>query len=397
MIVSLLTFHNEEFAMVSKNPFYLYTLPINAPFCHREQELKDLLSFARSGTNAVLFSPRRFGKTSLTRKVQDILRHEDHAVTIFTDLFGVVSVNDVAARIAKAVFAVTHGKEPLWKQALKTIRSFRPVLKPDPERGVALSVEQASPGTQGLDLLEETMESLDRFLENNKEPVHIALDEFQEIVELKEALQIEAVMRLHIQHHSASYFFVGSRRHILLGIFNERQRPFFQSAVNYELKSLPPEEFAAFLKKQFEAEASKSCPIKMAQRLVKAVSSHPYYTQKLAHFVFETSAATVTEENISDGIEKLVLSEEPVFEAILQGLTLHQKRVLRTLAAEPTDKPLSHTYIGKHRLGSAGGIRHSINQLILLDLLEKKKDTGQLQVVDPVFSVYLRGQIEETV
>jgi hypothetical protein len=190
---------------------------------------------------------------------------------------------------------------------------------------------------------------------------------------------------------------VGSRRRILLGIFNERQRPFFQSAVNYELKPLPPQEFAAFLKKQFEAEGSKNCPMKMAQRLVKAVSSHPYYTQKLAHFVFEASAATVTEENISDGMAKLVLSEEPVFEAILQGLTPHQKRVLRTLAVEPTDKPLSHTYIGKHRLGSPGGIRHSINQLILLDLLERRKDTGQLQVVDPVFSVYLKGQIEETV
>jgi len=72
-----------------------------------------------------------------------------------------------------------------------------------------------------------------------------------------------------------------------------------------------------------------------AQRLVNTVSSHPYYTQKLAHFVFETSSAAVGERDIKSGMGKLLLSEEPVFEAILQGLTLHQKRVLRTIAVEP--------------------------------------------------------------
>ena len=96
-------------------------------------------------------------------------------------------------------------------------------------------------------------------------------------------------------------------------------------------------------------------------------------------------------------MEKLLLSEQPVFEAILQGLTLHQKRVLRTIAVEPTDKPLAHLYVSKHRLGSPGGIRHSIQQLTSLDLLERKKDTRLLQVVDPVFAAYLKEQTEETV
>ena len=82
-------------------------------------------------------------------------------------------------------------------------------------------------------------------------------------------------------------------------------------------------------------------------------------------------------------------------EASLKSLC--RLRVLRTIAIEPTDKPLSHTYIGKYQLGSPGGIRHSINQLMSLDLLEKKKDTKQWQVVDPVFSIYLKGQTEETV
>jgi hypothetical membrane protein len=54
-------------------------------------------------------------------------------------------------------------------------------------------------------------------------------------------------MRTRIQRQQASYFFIGSRRRILLGIFNERQRPFFQSAINYPLNLLPPDELAEFI------------------------------------------------------------------------------------------------------------------------------------------------------
>jgi hypothetical protein len=43
----------------------------------------------------------------------------------------------------------------------------------------------------------------------------VALDEFQEIVTLKEALQVEGIMRTQIQQQQASYFFIGSRRRIL--------------------------------------------------------------------------------------------------------------------------------------------------------------------------------------
>ncbi len=373
-----------------RNPFFLHTLPVDAPFCNRESEIKDLLSFARSGTNVVLYSPRRFGKTSLVRRIQHRLQ-ADGAIAIFADFFGVTSVDDVAARLAKATFSFTHKQESLWKVALQTIRSFRPVLKPDPESGVSLSVEPASTGRRGLELLEETLDSLGHFIEKNERLVHIALDEFQEIVELKEVLQIEAAMRTHIQHHKASYFFIGSRRRVLLGIFTERQRPFFQSAINYELKPLPEDQLATFIKEQFEAEGGRKCPISVARKLVEATSCHPYYSQKLAHFLFEMSGDRPTEADVRKAMERVILSEKPVFEAVMQGLSLQQKLVLRTIALEPTGTPLSHTYIGKHRLGSAGGVQYSLKQLARLDLVEKEKGW---RVVDPVFAMFLRGARE---
>jgi hypothetical protein len=376
------------------NPFYLQEVPVDAPFCNREKELKELQSYAEGGANVVLFSPRRYGKTSLVKRIQKKLADKG-AVTIFADFFGVASVDDIAMRLAKAVFAVTHSKDPLWKKALKTIRSFRPVLKPDLGGGISLSVEPSSAGRSGLILLEETMDSLADFINTIHCSVHIALDEFQEIVILKESLQVEAAMRTRVQQKQASYFFIGSRRRVLLGIFNERQRPFFQSAINYPLKTLPVDELVEFIAGQFTKNRRK-CNQDIARQLVSLVGCHPYYSQKLAFFVYELSG-TVTEEAIHQGMERLVLSEKPVFEAIIQPLSPHQRLLLQALAKEPTQKLLASDYIRNHRLGSVGGIQHSARLVEDLDLIEKDEETGSWRVVDPVFAMWLRKQTEERV
>lgn len=370
------------------NPFYLQEIPVDAPFCDREKELKELRSYAEAKANVVLFSPRRFGKTSLVKRVQRRLADKG-AVVIFADFFGVGSVEDVAARLAKAVYGFTHGKPSLWKTALRTLLSFRPVLKPDPSGGISLSVEPAATGRSGLHLLEETIDSLSRFIEESKQLIQIALDEFQEIVTLKEALTIEAALRTRIQRQKASYFFIGSRRRVLLGIFNERQRPFFQSAINYPLGPLPVMDLGNFITWQFK-EHGKSCTKDMGLRLASTVDCHPYYSEKLGFFVYEMAEA-VNEETIQAGLQKLIVSEKPVFEAILQGLSPHQRLLLKALALEPPKKILAGSYVQKHGLKSTGGVQHSTKHLEDLDLIERKGDPEQWQLVDPVLAMWLKA------
>lgn len=374
------------------NPFYLQEVPVDAPFCNRKKELKELQSYAEGKANVVLFSPRRYGKTSLVRRIQKNLSNKG-AVTLFADFFGIAAVDDVASRLAKAVFAITHKKDPLWKAAARAMKSFRPVLKPDPSGGVSLSVEPSGAGRSGLGLLEETMDSLREFVHTTKSLVHVALDEFQEIVTLKEALRVEGILRTEIQQQQASYFFIGSRRRILLGIFNDRQRPFFQSAINYPLKRLPPKELAEFIAEQFE-KSRRKCTVAMGKKLVSLTGFHPYYSEKLAFFVYELSK-TVTEESLNLAMERLILSEKPVFEAILQGLSPHQRLLLRALATEATPKLLASAYIHKHGLGSVGGVQHSSKQLEELDLIEKDEETGRWRPVDPILAIWLRMQMEE--
>lgn len=102
-------------------------------------------------------------------------------------------------------------------------------------------------------------------------------------------------------------------------------------------------------------------------------------------------ADAVTGESIRLGLQKLIVSENPVFEAILQGLSPHQRLLLRALALEPSKKILAGSYIQRHALGSTGGVQHSTRQLEDLDLIERKSDPELWQVVDPVLAMWLKA------
>ena len=94
-------------------------------------------------------------------------------------------------------------------------------------------------------------------------------------------------------------------------------------------------------------------------------------------------------------MERLVLSEKPVFEAILQGLSPHQRLLLQALAKEMTAKLLASGYIQKHGLGSVGGVQHSSRQLEELDLIERGEEKGEWRPVDPILAIWMRMQMEE--
>ena len=54
-----------------KNPFYFGNEVHNDEFCNRINELRELKNDIDNGLNVLLYAPRRFGKTSLLKKLQE--------------------------------------------------------------------------------------------------------------------------------------------------------------------------------------------------------------------------------------------------------------------------------------------------------------------------------------
>lgn len=372
---------------MSKNPFVLSVIPPDAPFCNRVEELEQLTSYAIDGTNVVLFSPRRFGKTSLVKRVQANLAKQGMLV-LYADFFGVTSVDDVAGKIARSVYTFIQRNESLMKKALRILTTFRPVFKPAEDGSFSISIELARPNLHGIDLLDKTLEDLGVFMEQaGPGKIHIVFDEFQEITELKEK-RIESTLRSHIQFQQSSYFFVGSRRRILLEMFNEKNRPLFQSAQLYELKRLPHDDLVGYLVAQFK-KGGKPCSEKNAQNISSISRQYPYYAQKLALNVYAVSGKVVQAKNITKALEIMIDNETYFYQATLQSLAPRQIALLRALAAEPSKTILSNNYIRKHDLGSIGGVQSAIKKLRQMDLVEVDTDS-RYRTVDPIFSIWLQ-------
>lgn len=370
-----------------RNPFYFRELPLDAPFCNRKNELHQLYRHATNRANVLIHSPRRYGKTSLVKRIQDKLGRKGN-IAIYVDFFGMTSIDQVAARLAARVHTFCQSHETFRAKALKFLNLWKPVIRPDPESGVMITVEKTS-GIHGMDLLEKTLESLGRFIADQKVLVHFALDEFQEIVVLPEGRQIEGMLRSHIQQHAnASYFFVGSRRRILKNMFHDVNRPFYQSAIDFPLAPLPEDEATAFIVERF-AEAGRQCSPEVARMIVERVAGHPYYTQKIAYDVFEVCATDcISEEEFHAGMRRAIEEEKSLYESMLAALYPSQIRVLAALALEPAQEPLAAAYQSRHALGAASTVRWALNKLIDLDYVEKKEKTYTL--VDPMFALWVK-------
>jgi hypothetical protein len=366
------------------NPFTIKVIHDPDDFCNRIDEIQKLMNYAENNTNMVLFSPRRYGKTSLARLVQKNLNQKGF-ITLYIDLFGLTSIDNIAGRITKGVYQGIHAHKTLMKRALDTIKTFRPVMRPG-EEGISISVEAATQNTFGADLLDRTMEDLGKFIAGSSKKVNIVFDEFQEITKVGDST-IEGLLRAHIQGHQASYFFIGSRRRVLLEMFNQKRRPFFQSAVNVQLNLLPHEEVVAFIQKKFEA-GGKKCSLPLANKIAEFVSDHPYYTQKLSLFVYDTAARSIKNEDLDAGYKTLLADESYVFETIVQSLAPQQIALLKAIARDSSKSVLSTQYMKKHGLKSIGGVQAALRKLTVLDYVEKNKE-GIWKIVDPVFEQWL--------
>ena len=111
-----------------KNPF-VFSKEVGAKnFCNRKKEIKELLGFARSSQNVMIFSQRRFGKTSLVREVLKRAQKEG-ILTVYVDLYAALSEEQLVKSYSEAVSnSLLNKTEKAFKNAGKLFKQLQPVL-----------------------------------------------------------------------------------------------------------------------------------------------------------------------------------------------------------------------------------------------------------------------------
>ncbi|MCL5674981.1 MAG: ATP-binding protein [Candidatus Omnitrophica bacterium] len=368
------------------NPFII-GIAKDKDFCNRGKELKELKKYAINGQNVVFYSPRRYGKSSLIQKLLKQLKTENF-LTVYIDLFSISSREDFISKLADGIMkGIGAGTNPRsFKDKLKNIFThFIPSLEITPE-GINISVK-FDKNTKLELLLEDVLKGMYNFISKKNLRACIALDEFQEIVQLKESKEIEATLRSYIQlYKNVSFLFVGSRRQILQDIFTDKNRPFYKSAFLYQIEKISQADFTQYIITKFK-NTGKECSIDIAEKIWIQTDGYPYYVQKLSYLLWDLTEKTCNDNLLKQAYKKLIEIETTDFEGIWNGLTLGQKNLLKCFAQEPTSTPFSKDYMRKYNL-SAGGIQKAMTILISKDLIEKTKD-GIYKLVDPIMAKWL--------
>lgn len=133
------------------NPFSL-SIAQGAHFCNREKEIQDLVRHARSGNNVLLFSPRRYGKTSLVKRTLDLLAGEGF-LTIYVDLFPIISERDMVSRLSSALFkGVGRGlnQQTLAARLKDLFKRLIPIIEVKPD-GYSVSANGSKGPGPGVD------------------------------------------------------------------------------------------------------------------------------------------------------------------------------------------------------------------------------------------------------
>ena len=376
------------------NPFIYGKIARGEYFADREREIAELTSDILAGQNVILFSPRRYGKTSLIMEVLDRVRAQG-TMTVYIDLFTVVSEEEFVSAYAKEV-AKLCGRGP--KSVLRQLRGLFPRLIPKVTlrgKGIGFDIEfEFDLRGNHEPILDDLFEAVATLSRKKGKPAVVVFDEFQEIRDWDKGERVQRKMRAHFQHHpEVAYVFMGSKRRLMQDIFQNVNRPFYRFGKHLVLGKIPPGDFAAFIRRRFEStgfRVEEGAP----ERILAATENHPYYTQLLCHVLWELlrDKGVVGERDVDVGIDEVIAREAHAFHELWDALPLRARQLLVALVREGT--PRVEIYAGeflrKHNLGSASSVQRAVERLVAAEVLERMD--GQYEFTDVFFKRWIQKE-----
>ncbi len=373
------------------NPFTFGDLALDEAFTDREDEVAELASDMRNGQNVLIYAPRRYGKSSLVlRAAQEALRQK--ALVGYCDLMKIPNKERLAAALAKTIYAdIASPVGQAFERAAELFRSLRvrPTMEVDPSDGSLRFSFQTGRRRSDIDeTIERLLELLGELAADRKRRVVMIFDEFQEIISLDP--KFPNLMRAVFQTQpEVSHVYLGSKRHILERIFNDKNEPFWRSAKQLEIGMIPPAKFGPFLRDRFAASGKGITPDGL-EHLLAVSGGHPYGTQELAYFVWELipPGGDAGVADIETAVSRVLRSENNHFAQLWDEAPHPQRLVMLALADDPTASIYSADYHQRHELPANPTLQTALAGLIRKEIAGRGPD-GEYRVIEPFLAEWL--------
>ena len=371
-------------------PFIYGYLAEKDNFIDRQKERTQLKTFLSHGINVMLISPRRWGKSSLVKATMSEMTEEDHNVRVcYIDAFRIHSSQDFYNAYATAVI---NGLSSAFKKSIEWVKKYLQALTPsitlksDPLNAIELDLSY-----QPLEKsAEEILQLPEKIAQSRGLHVIICIDEFQQLAKLPGWKKLEGLLRsVWQQHQSVNYCLYGSKRHMMLDIFENSSHPFYRFGQIMYIQKIDREYWIPYIQKGF-SDYGKSISEIQAKRICDIVKCHSWYVQQLSFFVWSATIHSVTDPTIDQQIETLIDTNSPVFESETDALAPSQRAMLRALV-NGEHHLNSQAVILKYGLGGSQTIVRNKKVLVEKDFIEICHDSYLF--VDPVYELWLRREV----
>lgn len=377
--------------MADNRPFVFGVETSGDNFTDRREETERLLSNFKHGVNTVLISPRRWGKTSLVRKVCRLAESEDLKI-VYLDIFSIRSEEAFYEAFATAVLKQTASK---WEEWMEHIKMFLSRISPkismgvDPMTDFSLSLELNPKDME----VEEILNLPEKIAEQKKCHIVICMDEFQQIAEFNHSKAFQKLLRSVWQlQKRVSYCLFGSKKHLMHELFEGKSRPFYQFGEILYLPKISTEDWVEYICGRFAA-TDKEISQDLAQEICRTADNHSSYVQQLAWLTWIHTDKIATEEDFRLACRDILEQNTPLFEKQTEHLTAYQMNFLRAIIDGVHDEFTTQKNLKRYNLSTSANVSTIKQALIKKEIIdiEQKKTV----IPDPIMLLWLKQEFEK--
>ena len=360
-------------------------------FIGRKEEIRRLKMNFEEGINTILISPRRWGKTSLVRKVCEVVDRKK-VIPVFVDIFKCKTEYEFYNALAEAVLKQTASKAELWMDnARDFIARLSPKVSfsPEPNSEFALSLG-ISPKTHAP---EEILSLAEEIAKKKQKRIVVCIDEFQQIGEMADSVSIQKRLRSVWQHQRlTSYCLFGSKKHTMMNVFQKRNMPLYQFGDFKFLDKIHTETWVEYIVQHFK-DRQRTISTEQAAKICQLVDNYSSYVQQLSWLVFSLidEGQVVTDEHLKQGVKDLLNSQEQLFMQQIEPLTAYQMNFLRCILSGHHDDFGETAVREEFQLGSVSNITRLKTALVDKDIVEMSGK--RYYITDPVFALWFRSRM----
>lgn len=326
-----------------ERPFVFGTAVNDANFIGRKRECERLKMNFTHGVNTILMSPRRWGKTSIVKRVMNEVQNRE-LIIIYMDIFSCRDEYDFCNKFATEILRATESRFEEWN---KYNRITPKTHKPEEVYAIPELIAQ-------------------------KKNCHlvICIDEFQQVGDFSDSLSVQKRMRSVWQHQQhVSYCLFGSKKHMMESIFLKKSYPFYKFGDIVPIRPIAVEDWVPYIQHGFAIEG-KTISAELAQQLCERVQFHPSYIQQLAWLTLLNSRVSATLESLNQAYNDLLDENSSLFTTQTEHLTTYQLNFLRAIAA------------GIHSNFATAEIREEYNLGSYSNIARIKKALENLELID---------------